>query len=417
MNDTFWRDFFSQVDYSPVEDEVDSDGDGIPDDEDPYPNDPNNGEGDEDEDYQGIDLSKIFGDPGRTPRSGSSAFSLDGEDDDPNTLGNRGKTVKDFYNARPDNRFRDAPARRANDPNVMAARAADAAQDAEDRIRSRPRAERQGPVPLNRLPKSAFSEGNPHAGVDDSMARQWERTSGSLRDPDRRGGGGGLAALAAKLGYTPNGADLPTDFRERLKENLSGRFTQTPVAKSANEAFRTAKGFGDVSDLESKYYLPFFDNELGGKGRAVGNTLRSLGFNPDSGNPYVNFLGSHGGRLADQALVSRALKGESPDERTIASDLSGAMAAGKSNIFTPETLRAELSALKGRDDLLPSQAALIAHLETDPDFATGLVEDFISPDLRQGYKRSERKRMERFVNRAPEQTDMGMLDFILQGLR
>lgn len=393
--DRFWEELFRQIDPALLEDDEDDEED--PDEEEPD-DDPDD---DIDDDYEGTDLAKLFGDD---------------EEIDPNDPfakyggSSGGLIANEDYGIQPDNRYYGLKGK----PNISRGQIEQARLDAERRAiaNRRPPTPRSGPAPLSRIPSSSLTPGNPYAGVDDSLARSWEREHGALKSTSSKTGAGGIAGLAAKLGYTPNGADLPEDFRS----NFSGRFTNTPVAKSASDAFNTAKGFGGVSDLESKYYLPFFNDQLGGKRRAVSNTLRGLGLDPDRGNPYVDFLGSHGGRLADQALVSRALKGESPDERTIASDISGAFAAGKSNIVTPETLRAELSALKGRDDLSPSQAALIAHLESDPDFATGLVEDYISPDLRKGHQLAERRRMERFVNRAPEQTGMGMLDFILKGL-
>lgn len=349
--------------------------------------------------------------------------------DDPFAGGAGGEeTVGDLNpGLHPDNRYRDYPASTYNIQRANAvedqlrsearstARSRQAADEAEARIRSRPRTPGTGPAPLNRLPASAFSPGNPSAGIDDQMARAWEREHGFLKSSSTRGGT--LTDILARLrGTTPG--DRPADLNSSPEfKPLSGRFTAPPRGGSANDLMKTSRGFSDVDQRESSYYLPFGVEELGGDQRAVNNVLTSAGFDTNVGNPYTQHLQSMGPKLAQQSTIARALKGEEYDERGVAGDVLGALTAGKTRIFTPETLRSELSALKGRPDLTPSQLAVVAAFETDPRFATSVIEGSskLAPDLERYRNRAYDRRYEDFLNKAPASPQSGLFDFLFQG--
>ena len=329
----------------------------------------------------------------------------------------------------PDNRYRDYPASTYNIQRANAvedqlraearstARSRQAADEAEARIRSRPRTPGTGPAPLNRLPAGAFTKGNPFAGVDDQMARSWEREHGALKSSSTRGGS--ITDILARLrGSSPSGK--PADIPERPEYRpLSGRFTGQPRPGQASDLLGSAQGFKDIEGGESSYYLPFGRDELGGDQRAINNILTSAGFDTNVGNPYTQHLQSMGPTLAQQSTISRALKGEEYDERGVASDVLGALSAGKTRIFTPETLRAELSALKGRPDLTPSQLAVVEAFESDPRFATSVIEGSskLAPDLEKYRNRAYGRRYEDFLNKAPTSPQSGLQDFLFQGYR
>lgn len=338
---------------------------------------------------------------------------------------------------------------------------------------TKPPTPRAGPAPLNRIPAGSLSPNNPYAGIDDQLARAWEQKqmagkSGSgggalgllqfLRGgsdgtkpnlPGQIGGGGtgpGYEALAGKRPdvvdfYAQNGWDKanlkgifqdwwakkPKDDAASTSKSLEeyagqslgsvgtgSRFTSTPMAATAGDALSNIKGYGDVGDIEGQYYLPFFNDELGGTPRASRNLMSSIGLNPNIGNPYTDFMTEQAGEMAYPSLIRRALAGEVPDERAIASDIATNLSSGSKSPLTSQELRASLSALRGRDDLTPIQGAVLDLLQNDPSFLTGLQETSVPRNLRSSFRKSRRNSTEQFMNRAPSMTNMGLSDWLLQ---
>ena len=289
--------------------------------------------------------------------------------------------------------------------------------DAEGRARAN-RVGPVGPTPINRIPKDSFTPGNPWAGISDQAALPWEETHGALQSGSGSRSGGSVLDIISRIrGSQPLDTEpvLPGDLRG---EPLSGRFTppKTTAPMTASESFKNAKGFGDISSGEAKYYLPFNNPELGGKQRAVSNALKSIGFDTSISNPYTDYLASEGSRMTDQAALYQGLQGIAPDERSIASDVIGALGQGKTRIMTPEYLRAQLSTLKGRnrDELTPTQQSLMEAFETDPEFALNSIESIsnLDPKIARYYKQAQAKRYSRFLDEAPSNTNRGLFDWI-----
>ena len=278
-------------------------------------------------------------------------------------------------------------------------------------MRARPsRPSTRTTLPIARIPKEGLASDNPYAGVDDQLAREWERAT-MISGGGKRGS---IESLLQSLGSLGE----PSDAEFTPGTSLTGRFTNPSRAATAQEALASASSFSDVPSGESKYYLPFYQKELGGKPRAIKNILQSIGLDPNIGNPYTDYLARTGEKMVDQAVFSRGLKGEPADERTIGSDILKALSEGRSSILTAQNLRAELSALAGREDKTPIQDAALRAIQDNPDLVFGLVEEsLVSPDLREGYRKSRVRDYERFLNQAPNMSKQGLMDFITGGLR
>lgn len=393
------------------------------DDEDPV-EDPDDPEGDPDEPPDFGD-DEDLGEEDLLPDLGGGddgAPSLGGD-------GTGGETVADYTAVTEGNPYAHLPASQANileagrweieERNY--ARQQRSAEAAEQRIRSRPRV---GPSsqPLAEIPREAWTQGNPWAGISDKLAETWERENGSLRSASSKSNQGTLTDMIARLrssilGYQE--ASVPGAIGESAQpQPLSGRFTAPPSPSgNTTDIWKGAQGFSGVSPQESSYYLPFFNQNLGGPQRAVTNALSSAGFNTTVGNPYVQHLQALGTKMSDQALLQRLIKGEVPDERVVASDILSALSAGKTRIFTPETLRSELSTLKGTQNLNPTQESVVAAFENDPEFATRTFESTqnLPPDWQKYRRLAESRRYESFLNKAPSMTNKGLFDFILGG--
>jgi len=89
--------------------------------------------------------------------------------------------------------------------------------------------------------------------------------------------------------------------------------------------------FGGLSDVEGRTYLPF--GTQAGNALAGRNISRILGYNPDTGNPFSDFLQ---GNIADNAKLQGDILtagGSAADPRTIAGAIAGTLGGGNYSPF------------------------------------------------------------------------------------
>jgi len=207
---------------------------------------------------------------------------------------------------------------------------------------------------------------------------------------------------------------------QRSKIPSSGLFSKTPErGRALTDLLSGFQGFGDVSDIESEYQLPFFEPSLGGESRASRNILRAMGMNPDIGNPYTAFLEKNIQRQAPQALATRWMRGETTNQRQIAQDITDALQQGRAAPMSRADLISGLQRLETTEGLNEPQQSLAALLANDPAFGYELIRSSqnlpsrLEKASRQAYLQSQ----ERFMNRAPELENQGMLEFVRKYLQ
>ena len=192
---------------------------------------------------------------------------------------------------------------------------------------------------------------------------------------------------------------------------------------------------------EAEKVLPIGDKARGGSRTAAQNLLRFMGFNPMSGNPYVNSMIPRTEDFIRESQMKRILGGEdmptsvdaslgitpehvASSRQRIGQDVVNAMQERRIPFADPLGLLEQLRGLeKSRDTANLGQQALLqkysprGNAGDRPNFQdlAGIFEPQMMPMVRQGLPETlERMYTDSYAPRMAENPDLSFLDFLLK---
>ena len=214
--------------------------------------------------------------------------------------------------------------------------------------------------------------------------------------------------------------------------------------RSTEEIFRGAADsdpFSGMAQHEAEEYLPFSEPSRGGVKRAGRNVLRSMGFNPDAGSPYVGKLLSNVGPLAEEAQLLHRIEGgdlvdplmggraASPDA-AIAERVKSGLLEGRTGPSDPLGLLEQLRGLeqrkKSQQDLTIGQSELVNRYSSQlqdngqsstPDFNSlgMLMKGSYAPILRGGVSDTLKGMYnDQYLDVSAREPGLSFLDFLLR---
>lgn len=202
----------------------------------------------------------------------------------------------------------------------------------------------------------------------------------------------------------------PGKFSEDLPSQID-QFLQNPPSNglSATDLLgANTRDFSSYRSTDQAYYLPWGDSELGGDTRASRNTLRGMGFNPDSGNPYTKFLQDRATDMGRTASILQLMNGEESDyEGGISDRVAGALRSG--NDLDSSQIGAFVKDLATRyangDETLTEGQRTFAQAMNDKGtaipFAESILRRSINPYVRKSLRDQMLRQYDTWLDRAP----------------